>query len=321
MDEEKRPTEPLEAQTAKPEAPAQGLPVDQPVDPAHCESQTEHQPQEPQATPAKAAEPWNRLDKLRLIFDGAVAVATVLGVIFLILQWRQTDAALTVAKEANDLTRSAQVKAEADSKARDAHDQRLVAAAEMSASAASESAKHAQAAIEASSRNAMVQIAASRQAMQTDQRAWVLVSERRLPEFGREPVPLVARLTIQNVGRSPAMRVSQEAHFIANRRGAPFPVTGFRTCNSTGCTPFQTENIGASVEREFTITKNLTATELGAIVRGEYGLWVFGVIRYEDIFGNARFTEYCYEATRLMQPLSDGPTFVFIPCSFKNTAL
>jgi len=50
---------------------------------------------------------WKWPDKLRLFFDGLIAVATVAGVVFLILQFRDTERALDEAKTANRLTQQA----------------------------------------------------------------------------------------------------------------------------------------------------------------------------------------------------------------------
>jgi hypothetical protein len=75
-----------------------GPPGDQPV---HAE-QGSGKPSNEQSD--SNGKPWSLPDRLGLFFDGVVAFVTVVGVVFLVLQWRQTERGLETAREANAQT-------------------------------------------------------------------------------------------------------------------------------------------------------------------------------------------------------------------------
>jgi hypothetical protein len=97
----------------------------------------------PKAEPPTPPDWAKRREIIGLVFDGIVTVATAVGVLFLILQWDQTESALSEAKESNRLTRIAQAKADADSIEADKRQDRLIAANETTANAAKDSAQAA----------------------------------------------------------------------------------------------------------------------------------------------------------------------------------
>jgi hypothetical protein len=259
---------------------------------------------------------WH-FDKNPSIFDAFTALAAVAGIYFLVTQSRQTDAAINEARESNRISRELLAKSDADGNQQEARFAAQMKISEASAAAAQRSAQLTAEALE-TARDAN---RAERDAFRIDQRAWILVSDIAFPRFS-EPGRLDVALTIQNVGRSPAMNVSHEDFFYDTVPGGPGPPTFFRICTATGCSGFSEENIGPNVGRRITLTKDVSEDELGKLKTGAISFLVHGSIRYKDIFGESRATNYCYQTQvdSRARNVTSRPTFVFIPCIGRNNA-
>jgi hypothetical protein len=89
----------------QPAAKAEPVRPEQPeVRAADGHSATHQHQQTGRDAPRRAKPAWLNRDNIGLVFDGVVTVATVIGVWFLVLQWKQTEEALHEAREANRFT-------------------------------------------------------------------------------------------------------------------------------------------------------------------------------------------------------------------------
>lgn len=147
---------------------------------------------------------WRRLSPsataVHLILEAVIAVSTAWGVYLLIEQLRETQTAVQAAKDANivatnTLNNAVAVSAQqnADTKEQLKIGREGVAASEIAATASRDANR------------------ANREAVQTELRAWVLVSNLEAEGFQRGTLSVSGSLTITNMGPTPALDVSLES--------------------------------------------------------------------------------------------------------------
>jgi hypothetical protein len=158
-------------------------------------------------------------DRAGFIFDGLVALTTVVTLIFLIAQWRQTNAALGEAKEANRLTKVSQAKADADGKAQDARNERMIAAFESLAGATKDSAASAKDSAEAS-RDTASAATAQAGAARDQARATAEATARAATAYEREQRPRARLLAFEALTRRPGPFKVRYHYFNDGKRDA-----------------------------------------------------------------------------------------------------
>ena len=114
---------------------------------------------------------------MSLIFDGIVAVATVIGIYFLVDQSEKTEAALKEARESNRIAQEATARAIEDAKQEDARYSEQFRVAQENVAAAVSAAKAAQQSVQIS----METSRRSREAFISDTRPWLLVKVTSSP--------------------------------------------------------------------------------------------------------------------------------------------
>ena len=148
-------------------------------------------------TPGKGSGNWGRPEILSLIFDGIVAVATVIGIYFLVDQSEKTEAALKEARESNRIAQEATARAIEDAKQEDARYSEQFRVAQENVAAAVSAAKAAQQSVQIS----METSRRSREAFISDTRPWLLVkaaTAHRVPVSGTADAEVLASLDLQN---------------------------------------------------------------------------------------------------------------------------
>jgi hypothetical protein len=139
-------------------------------------------------------------------------------------------------------------------------------------------------------------------AARLDQRAWVGVMEATGQDFSVTN-GLVATITFINSGRTPARKVQVGAGFFTSSRPVPGPPSNiqtleFRPAQSIGPQQKYHEVLGTFASGEpYTETQlrgeKALISRLPAIKSKELILYYYGVLKYEDIFGNSRQTQFC----------------------------
>src|ERR1035438_24270 len=146
-------------------------------------------------------------------------------------------------------------------------------------------------AFEISERDIKRVLDASIEASRTDQRAWVGVIEVASPPELRQGTVLNSTVTISNQGKTPAYNVIQRAGFRIIKNGDQFDPEREVAASSP-----QTQGIiMPSGKRELSICTlgaigSQRADELNS---GEYRLFLFGKITYDDAFGRHHQTRFC----------------------------
>lgn len=249
---------------------------------------------------------WSWPDYVGLVFDGLVAVATVVGVVFLVLQWKQTERALeearqstaesraaaAEAREANRLTREARAAEQAEDAAREIRENRMLSANELTAQSA---------------RDAM---RTQREARQEESRAWVRLESGEFSPLG-PGTSAWGNLTIVNTGRTPAYNVQVRTFVTANpliRGQLNRPISDYPSARPT--TPINSPTVlqpGMIATHRFDGRESLSseARELLESTQPNLGvgphpygfkgmaLIVLGEIHYVDTFKRPRITRFC----------------------------
>jgi hypothetical protein len=146
----------------------------------------------------------------------------------------------------------------------------------------------------------------AREGVQLDQRAWLAVTSLRLTRFQSDK-KLEAQVVYTNSGRSPALHVSiVGAVLILGPKIEPSflsvaPPGDFTPLRAI---PPQTANSWTSSSE-----KSISAEQKEDVERGTQTVWVWGFVRYEDMFGTPHITQFCGNTavTRLESyPVKEG---------------
>lgn len=126
-------------------------------------------------------------------------------------------------------------------------------------------------------------------AFQQDQRAWVGVKNIRMIRFEKNQ-PIIIEITISNSGKTVAREVSSVVHIIQARGKIDINKA------SRDLAVERSDNLVLFPAAELTRTReSFTPTEekFASMRSNVSQLYAFGDIKYFDIFGNARLTEFC----------------------------
>jgi hypothetical protein len=237
---------------------------------------------------------WRRPDILSLVFDGILTATAILGAIFLVVQYRQTSAALGEAKEANRIAKEAATKADAAAREQDARYLEQFNVAKANADAAQAAASAAQESVrlsEAASQQA-------RDAFKLEQRPWLLVSESNVYAFKWPDTKPEGYVVVRNLGKTPALRVRFSVFMRilgGGFSGPPGPPAFVRVITGKPAEDRRAASviIGPSVDTIFNLTTDWTEAQAKALDAGAAVIELRGRIQYSDLWGEDHFTEYC----------------------------
>lgn len=163
--------------------------------------------------------------------------------------------------------------------------------------------------VDTADRNMKTTIKNAQDAFRDEQRAWVGVQGTTLGEGFTETEPWRITVVFFNSGRTPARNVQTSIMFITS----PIPISGpspdqveqltFRPAQSIAPQGYYRQAIGgefvaeASSETERQGTKTLIS-QYNFIKNKQLFLYYFGILKYDDIFGNRRTTQFCIGLTK-----------------------
>jgi hypothetical protein len=163
--------------------------------------------------------------------------------------------------------------------------------------------KQSKDAMDASDKQSSTALDAAIKSSQLDQRAWVGVLATTYIDF-TESTPWRVTEIFFNSGRTPAQNVEASAMFITS----PVPIRGprpqdikqlvFSRAQSIAPQTRYNQNLGYSFPAEISSSfeKNGAQTLVSQyqfIKNKQLFLYYFGILKYDDIFGNHRETQFC----------------------------
>ncbi len=156
-----------------------------------------------------------------------------------------------------------------DADTQEKHNQQLVEAAKRSADAAEQSA------------------GASKLLSETGLRAWLFVGQMHYPQQTEKKFPVLVSAEIKNAGNTPAKNVQMAATWNVFRSApeALYP-SGLPEENNCG-------TIGPGALVQYPLDLSNAVVHETQIRSGELQLYVYGVIKYNDVFGGQHKTEWC----------------------------
>jgi hypothetical protein len=236
-----------------------------------------------------------RFDREPSIFDAITTVVSVIGLTFLIAQWKQTDRALQEAKEANSLTRVAQEREKAESIEQDKKDARLMKATEDTAAAARDSAGAAKS-MATTSRQQVAAAAKANETAQISQRAFLNFQAneedngREFSEVTKRAIVMIIGTGWSNSGATPAVDGKALIRYVS--RPDP-PMTG-----SLPRHPQVRFHTFAVAPHEFAgMPVEVPMDVITSIVNPPNRLFIYGWATYRDSLPNTpiRLTEFCQQ--------------------------
>jgi hypothetical protein len=245
---------------------------------------------------------YKRLQGFSPIFELAVALAAVAGIVFVTLQtwfmWesnRQT-------RESNGLTRASNAMTEAANK-------RTLALMEesnrLTREALEESRRQSEASLAQSAKQGSAELNMSRQSLRESREALALSQRARLVvdrfEMGGEPKQPIGIVHIKNTGAAPATEVRWNVGVMEAQSSAEIPPPLYISLRMRPVTV-----IGGG---------GTYALEAKARETGSGMFYLFGHVQYMDGFGTPRVTEFCAYYFYLLQPLPQR----WEPCYQNNT--
>lgn len=246
------------------------------------------------------------------IFEALTLVVSVVGVYFLVDQVRQTDESLRLttaalnearqataeAKEANRISREAMAQALQDGQVQDARAREQLAISRSSAAATLDAVSAAKAANEVNAANARLEL-----------RPWLMITSVDTNDIVPTATQVAVRLSLMNVGRTPAIAVSYGSFRIGIGNMTtpgqyPFPpvapvIRGIVTGGALVTAPqvyAGTDVIGpgTSASRSITLATPLRPGQYLAMVKRTDLIYVAGELTYSDSFGSRYLTQICY---------------------------
>jgi hypothetical protein len=246
---------------------------------------------------------WH-FDESPSVFEALTFVVSVVGVIFLLRQMGQTEAALQEAREANRLTKLAQAREAADAPKEDERQSRLIGATETSAEAAKDAANAAKSSASAAVLQANAAISGNVQAAnryRQDNRARIVFDSVNLqPIQAGERIQVTVRF--KNIGKVDALNYMQIGMFTpAPKTDAtpPYPDMPPRPPISSSVEPNGVSLLPLRGDRV------ITEGEAAAMNKGDVLVYVWGRIAYDDGFGAnhaRRFCEVIDPSTKFARP-------------------
>jgi hypothetical protein len=233
---------------------------------------------------------WEWLDRF---FNGLVAVATIVGVIFLILQWDQTEKALHEARVANELTRKAQVDASNDAAIQVGRYERQLKVAEDTAKAATTTGSAAQVSASAAERQARISEIATAQSLV----AFMAQHRAKLaPSISQVKLPTAdnivdVRLQLENSGGSAGRRI--RTWVLRGIAPPDRPPTVQESVWASSKFAQLGDVLPAEKGSMIRIDAELPAPEVTRFRNGE-DVYLFLRIRYCDAFGAAHWIHQCW---------------------------
>jgi hypothetical protein len=158
--------------------------------------------------------------------------------------------------------------------------------------------------LQSAATNTRTTIANSEKAFRAEQRAWVGVREAVSVEVS-ETTPWKVVVTFFNSGKSPARNVQSSTRFKTSNTPVHGPsedeikrLVAFRPANSIAPQGEYHINIGGPVSGEPYTAEQLQGSqaiisEFKYIKDGTLILYYYGILRYDDVFGNHRETQWC----------------------------
>ncbi len=156
--------------------------------------------------------------------------------------------------------------------------------------------------VDTASENTKTTIRNSQNAFRAEQRAWVRVLDAATKEFSEEK-GFAAVVALFNSGRTPARNVQISSRFILS----PVPVTGptpdqvkallFRPAQSIAPEGRYNLTFGQKFAGEITTPEQSMGNQalisrFQEIKSEKLSLYLFGILKYDDVFGNHRETRY-----------------------------
>jgi hypothetical protein len=131
-------------------------------------------------------------------------------------------------------------------------------------------------------------------ATKISERAWVMLKSAQFSNIAVGQKPSVS-LIAENSGKSPATDFATSSGLVVLSavppQGGPMPEVQPRGLRSVGIL-----GPGMSVISTTQLEHVLTADEIESVKNGHQFLYYFGMVRYRDIFGINRYTQFCFEA-------------------------
>lgn len=136
--------------------------------------------------------------------------------------------------------------------------------------------------------------------MRIEQRAWIKISHELQPVA--ENKPLIAEITIKNIGKTPAKRIEGNYRVQKVRKDAsPDMVSGNNFNNFIGILNQDTPSTShVPMLRENTDILNpaiLTKSDVAEIESGDVYIAVFGRLTYFDVYGTSHWINFCFWRT------------------------
>jgi hypothetical protein len=252
---------------------------------------------------------WNGIkkttstDRITAFATVIIMIATTAYSIIALKQWnvmeRQTDAAfqqLSTARSSIKIANDALKDARETGKEQSDRAERLTKANEDVAHVSIQSA-------ETLKQSASKSLDATIENFRLEQRAWVNIKEMAFKGytaggnqvFIKEGHPIRFRATYTNTGKTPARILTTKTYMFAMKAGVT--------------PPLQEKAIIATENQHFTLFPNGTygspevvsdaysTEQIEVLKSGQYILYIYGMIPYEDVFGQTRWTQYCYYLT------------------------
>ena len=239
-------------------------------------------------------------EKVNMAFSWIAAIATAVGVYFLVQQVSQTDAALREAAESNRLTRLAQERDSIAAIGDEEKDQKLVSAAEASAKAAIDAAAAARVsagasmasagALDEGNRLTAKSISESALAFKNDQRARVFLKFSVVPAEPKTETDLF-RWTIvpNNGGKTPALKMrSVSLPHAGDRPEAPPVWSSIKPIEGTPLSQGQTGRSFGTAEFKF---NNKSGFDL--YVGKKVNVYIWNRVYYCDAFERLHWVQSC----------------------------
>jgi len=223
-----------------------------------------------------------------LLFEAVLVIATCATVGVAYFQWKTMERQSNIMKEQLDIM-AGQTNA--------AFQQ--VSAAKSSIRIADKTLKDAQESGKEQSDRAEKSLNATIENFRLDQRAWIHLKEVAFKAYttGDTEVPIKAghpvriKLSYTNTGKTPARVLATKTYVYVVEAGEK--------------PPLQEKAIIATENRPFTLFPNSTyshsemvsevysAQQVEVIKNGQYIMYIYGMIPYEDVFGQIRWTQFC----------------------------
>jgi len=229
----------------------------------------------------------------------AVGVS-ILAALFICAQWWEMHSG---AKDTRTLAQAAKTQAEKTSTMSDSAE-KIRQAAEHLVAQEQRIADNSQQAMDASNRQSKAALDATIANAKRDQRAWVGVMATSPSEGFTETAPWKVTVVFFNSGRTPARNVESSGMFTTSPVPIPRPTPEqikqliFRPAQSIAPQGSYREVLGIDYPAEVSTAaqkqgQQMLLSQYAMIKSKQLFLYYFGILKYEDSFGNHRETQFC----------------------------